>query len=107
MNTLRWEKGVSLRALQDGGGLLAGVIDRRLSNLPVGDTPSELSKAVHGTVHHLEVSINYSHSTQNSSSKYSATLHLTGQQVAHVAVFCVCRHAAHHIAWVDIPVRVV
>ena len=28
MNTLRWEKGVSLRALQDGGGLLAGVIDR-------------------------------------------------------------------------------
>ena len=28
MNTLRWEKGGSLRALQDGGGLLANVIDR-------------------------------------------------------------------------------
>ena len=28
MNTLRWEKGGSLRALQDGDGLLANVIDR-------------------------------------------------------------------------------
>ena len=27
MNTLRWKKGVQLRALRDGGGLLADIVD--------------------------------------------------------------------------------
>jgi hypothetical protein len=42
------------------------------------------------------------HSKQIFCSKTHGILYLAGQQVAHVTVFRVCRHAAHHVAGVDV-----